>query len=353
MKCYSKFVLIAMLASAAALFTGVLTRRANAEMQQPKAAPAAQAQEPEETPYDDVEYNAYMAASQEPDLAKRGQALLDFIQKYPKSALMPNVNSDYPRLLRECSTAKKYELLQSLAEKWLKLHPNDVFTIGYIAEAANNLGNYDKCAECMEEIYAQQPQPTLAKDIFQVYQKTKNLAKQIDWADKLYKMPEYDADFMLRFYFVSKYAEAKNNPKAAEYAQLTLKSADLVKQPNAETQEQLRKVREVCYLVIGTNFMELDKFADAIPAFQKANKQDRSGETYRLIAQCQENLKQVDEAMISYAEAEIVAGEKQETEVASKSKARMEKLYKAMHNDNTTGINKVYTKAKEELAAEK
>jgi hypothetical protein len=351
MKCYSRMFFLAILALAAVSFTGAMTHRAYAAEQQAKAAPAAQ--ESDETPYDDVEYNAYMAASQEPDLAKRGPMLLEFIKKYPKSALMANVNSDYMRLMKEASGAKKYELLMTLADKWLELHPGDVVTIGYQAEASNNLGDFDKCAECMEEIYKKQASPTLARDIFQVYQKTKNLAKQIDWANILFKMPEYDADYALRSYFVQKYAEAKNTPKAAEYAQLTLKSADAVKQPNAQTQEELRKVRYASYLVIATDLMEKDKYADAIPALQKANKYERSGEIYRMIGQCQENLKLVDEAIVTYAKAELVAQEKGETETASKAKARLEQLYKAIHNNTIIGIEKIYRKAKEELAAEK
>ena len=253
MKRYFKLFLMALPALATIFGVRAFTVRAVAEEPQQKTAPAAQAQD-EETPYDDVEYGAYEAAAKEPDLEKRGTMLLDFIQKYPKSALMKNIEYSYTSLLRELSTAKKYELLQSAAEKWLKLHPNDVVTIGYIAEAANNLQKYDKCAECLEEIYKLQPSPTLAKDVFDAYKKTNNLAKQIEWSDKLFKMPEYDSDFMLRFYFVSKYAESNNYPKAAEYANLALKSADLVKDPNAETKEALRKVRLVCYIVIGTNF---------------------------------------------------------------------------------------------------
>ena len=350
MKRYSKLFLMAMTALATLLFAHAFTVRALAEEPQQKAAPAVQAQD-EETPYDDEEFGAYEAAAKEPDLEKRGTMLLNFIQKYPKSALMKNIEYSYTSMLKELSATKKYELLQSAAEKWQKLHSNDAATLALIAEAARNLKNYDKCAECYEEIYKMQPQPTLAKEVFEAYQDTNNLAKQIEWADKLFKMPEYDSDFMLRFYFVSKYADSKNYPKAAEYANLALKSADLVKQPKAETQEALSKVRLVCYIVIATNFMEKDKFAEALAAFKKAVQIKPSCELYYSIAQCQENLKDVDSALVSYAKVNLVPCEKPET--ATKAKARLEQLYKAMHNNMTTGIEKIYKKAKEELSNEK
>jgi hypothetical protein len=346
MKCYSKLFFLALLTLAAIFFTGIVTDRAIANEQQAAAGPAAQ--EPEETPYDEEEYNAYTSASKEPDLQKRGTMLLDFIKKYPKSALMSYVNADYTNLLHDCSAAKKYEVLKANAENWLKLHPNDVITLGYIADATNNLGDFDKCAECMEEIYKQQPSPTLAKDIFMMYQKTKNLSKQIEWSDRLFKLPEYEADFMLRFDFVSKYTESSNFPKAAEYAQLVLKSADLVKQPNAATQDQIRKVRHACYHVIAMNQFEKDKFAEAITAFTNAIKYERYGIGYYYIGQCLEHLDKVDDAIVAYAESELVGGE-----AAAKAKARLEQLYKAIHNNNTTGIEKVYRKAKEELGIDK
>ena len=351
MKRSSKLFLIALPALAMLFFVRGSVVRADAAEPQQKAAPAAQALEPDETPYDDAEYDAVMAAINQPDLEKRGPMILDVMQKYPKSALMKNLEYGYTNLLKELSTAKNYKLLQTDAEKWKKLHPNDAVTVGYMAEAANNLQDYDKCAECLEELYKMQPQATLAKDVFDAFKKTNNLAKQIDWAEKLFKMPEFDADYMDRFYFVSKYAESKNYPKAAEYANLTLKSADQVKQPNAETQEALSKVRLVSYIVMATDSMEKDKYADALSSFMKAVKIKPSGELYYSAAQCQENLKQVDEAMVSYAKVEMVPCDKPET--AAKAKARLELLYKANHGGNTTGIEKITRKAKEELSSDK
>ncbi len=349
MKGYSKWFLAAMLGSAVFLFAGAATSRAFADEQQAKAATTAQSQD-EETPYDDVEYGAYEAAAKEPDLAKRGTMLLEFIQKYPKSALMPHINSAYDGLLRECSQGKKYEILEILSEKWLKIHPNDVRTLAFVAEAANNLQKYERCAECMEEIYKMQPSPTLAKEIFTSYQKINNLAKQLEWFDKLAKLPEFDADFTTRSYFVKKYSEANNLPKAAEFAQLTLKSTDLVKNPDADTQEQLRKTRRACHHIIAMDQMEKDKFLDAIESFKKALKAEKYGEGYYYIGQCQERLGQdkVEDAIISYIKAELQGGD-----IAAKAKARAEQLYKALHNNTTIGIEKKYNKAKEELQLEK
>lgn len=332
MKCISKMSLLAVLALAVVLCAGVAI---------------AQEQELEETPYDDVEYGAYETATKEPDLEKRGTLLLQFVEKYPKSALMPHIKAAYDAMMQECSAAKNYELLEVQAENWLRLHPGDLRTLAVLADATDNLKKWDRCVECMEEIYTTQPAPSLARRIFALHGMTKNLAKQIEWADKLFKMPEFDADFMLRWDFVTKYTASDNIPKAAEYARLTIKSADLVKDPDEKTAEQLRHVRRACNHVIGMDYMEKNNFAEAVKAFQEALKAERYGEGYYYIAQSQERMELVDDAIVSYAKAEVVGGES--PELAAKAKARLEQLYKALHNNTTIGIDKVYRKAKEEL----
>jgi tetratricopeptide (TPR) repeat protein len=342
MKCNCKLFLLAPMALAIALIpAGIGFARPQA--QQPK--PAAQAED-QETSYTDEEYEAWDKAAKEPDLEKRGTMLLEAIQKYPKTTLMPNLNGAYESLLFEVRKAEKYELLEQLAEKWLKLHPNNITTIKYIATAAEKLGHDERCAECLEEIYKSEPSGGVAYTLLQTYKRLNNQAKYSEWAEKIFKMPEFDGDYILRAEFVKKYANANNFPKAAEYAQLTLKSADVAekaKQPDAQTKEELRDVRHVCYHIIGMNLFEKDKFAEAITAFTQALKYGKYAEGYYYIAVCQHKLGKVDEAMVSYACASLQGGE-----VEKKSKDALEKIYKAIHNGTTIGIDKIYNKAKDQ-----
>jgi hypothetical protein len=322
----------------------------NAEEQ--KKAPAAQTQaqtEEGETPYSEEEYNDYDTACKEPDFQKRSDALFKFLDKYPKSALMQYVKDCYDTLLRETAAAKKYDVLEPIAEKWLKLYPGNVNTLAFIAMATQNLGNNNRCAECMEEIYEKQPQPTLARDILTQYKLSKNLAKQLEWTEKMFKMPEFDTDFGMRYEFVTKYTDSQNFTKAAEYALLTLKSVDLVKDPDDATKDTLKMVRKACNHVIGMHMMGQDKWREAIKAFTMALKAQRYSLGYYLIAQCQEKLEDAETAMITYAKADLLG----DPEIASKAKARLELIYKTQHNDTTIGIEKKYRQAKEELANEK
>lgn len=308
-----------------------------------EAAQNKPADEEKETEYGEDEYNAYDAASKEPDFSKRGDMLLAFIDKYPKSSLMSYIKPAYENLLHECSQAKQFNLLGPLAEKWLKLNPGNIQTLAYIAEAAEKLGQDQKCVDTLEAIYKIEPSGAMAVNILQTYRKIKNQAKISEWTEKIFKMPEYDADFGLRYEFVTRYMQEKNTLKAAEYARLTLKSADLVKDPSKDVQDQIRKVRYACFLVIGTSLYEDGKFAEAIKNLQQSLQFEKHGEPYYYIGMCQWKQDQIEEALLSFARAELQGGE-----IAPQAKEKVEQLYKALHNNTTIGIEKIYKKAKGE-----
>ena len=108
------------------------------DQQKPKQNPPGVQQEEQE--YTEEEYDAYDKAVNEPDLDKRGDALIAFMEKYPKSKLQPHIVAAYQTLAYELHTKKDFGKLLSLAERWLKFFPDDLQTIAYSAEAANQTG---------------------------------------------------------------------------------------------------------------------------------------------------------------------------------------------------------------------
>jgi tetratricopeptide (TPR) repeat protein len=291
------------------------------------------------------EYADFFAASQAPDPAVRADMLLEFLNKHPLSPFEQNINSAYRELLKNASESKNYELLESLAEKWLKIHPQDPDAYASVAEATLNLKKYEKCGESLEALYGIKPSPDLAMQVYSCYQKADNPAKRTEWAARLFQMPEFDKDYMLRYGLVQQFAKENNLPKAAEYAQLTLNSLNLIQAQNATQQEQLRQVRRACYHVIGSNLLAKGEFSQAITSFEEALQTERYGDGYYSIGICLENQKDIEKAILYYALAELMGGE-----IAPKAKSRLETLYKALHNDTLVGINKVYQKGKDLLA---
>ena len=57
---------------------------------------------------------------------------------------------------------------------------------------------------------------------------------------------------------------------------------------------------------------------------------------------CQWKLDKIEDAILSFARSELQGGD-----IAAQAKDKLEQLYKAIHNDTTIGIDKIYRKAKE------
>jgi tetratricopeptide (TPR) repeat protein len=327
--------LFSMLAITAFAFAAIGVSYAGAEPQQ-----AASAEEQESSPEYIEQYEAWEKAKDEPDLQKSATMLIQFLEKYPKSELRKHAEGSYLNVLIKCSESKKYQDLETLAEQWLKLRPGDLQTIGFIVSAARELGHNDKWTQNLVEIYKMQPTGNLANEIAQVFNKTGNKAKYLEWTDTALKSSEFETDFKTRLELVQFYVGEKNPPKALEYARAALKAADLVKEPAVETKQQLIKVRKACLDTIGKILLEQDQFEDAIKAFQQAHSLEKSGESCYFIAYCLRMQKNVDDAMIWYAKAEQNGGE-----FAPKAKENLEQLYKALHNNTLIGIEKIYRKA--------
>ena len=333
-----------MIALTAVFFSTAAAGYAGTELQQ--AESTAQAEEPESSPEYIEQYEAWEMAKNEPDIQKSAAMLIQFLEKYPKSELLKHAENSYVSLLTKCSDEKKFQDLETLAEQWLKSHPGDLQTIAYIATASKELGHNEKWIQNLIEIYKIQPSGSLANEIAQAYRKTNNKAKYIEWTELALKSSEYETDFRTRLDLVQFYVEEKNPSKAVEYARAALNAAELVKDPGAETKEQLRKVRKACYDTIGKIQLEQDKFDEAIKAFQQALSVEKSSESFYFIAYCLRMQQNIDDAMLWYARAEQHGGE-----YASKAKENLEQLYKAMHNNTLIGIEKIYRKAKDQTDA--
>lgn len=303
--------------------------------------------EEEETEYTEEEYNAWAEADKEPDPLKRGAMLLAFVDKYPESKLMPYINSSYERLLFETSEAEKYSELEVLAEQWSELRPGQLQTLAYLAKATEILGHDQKCVECYEKIYKLRPTGSIAYQIARLYKKMGNDDKYLEWADSVMMYPEYETDFRLRYEIMQFHAAKNDIAKADAFARETIKAADLVKEPGEDTRKHLAVARHDAYHVIGVHLYDQNQFDEAIDAFRKAIEAERYAEGYYWIGMCEWEKKMVDEAIESFAKAEVLGGD-----TAPKAKERLEQLYKALHNDTTIGIEKVYRRAREELGIE-
>jgi len=343
-----------------ALLTGALALPAVAWAQgqaRPKPKAPAKVEEPQEE-YTEEEYDAYEKAKGETDIDKRQTALIAFLEKYPQSKLKPYIVSEYQILFFEYQKKKDFEKLAAAAERWLKFAPNDLTAIAFIADAAEKLGQDRKFIEYAQKIYAQKPTGDMALMLAQSCRKLGEEAKYLEWVEKTLSDPKYADRLDLRLArmeLVDKCSKEKNFAKAAEHAQLVLKALETTKKPDTTSEGDWRKtttgIKRACHYIIADNLYDKDKFSEAIQSLERSLAVDPKFDwAHYYIGLSLWRLKKVEnnEAPLAFAKAVLLKGE-----AAPQAKEHLEKIYKALHNDNLTGIEKLYSTAEKELNSQR
>jgi len=342
-------LLIAILAGIIVLPAGQSWAQTKVQAQNPpqKKVVEQKKDEPPE-PYTEEEFNAYEAASNEKDLDKKAAMIIAFVEKYPKSNLLVNITPLYDVLLYEVHKAGDYKKLEQFAEQWLKFNPNNLQLQAYIFDSAVKLANHQKAVEYGEKIYAVKPSADLASILYNNYDKLGNKAKKSEWHLKLLEYPEYNDNFELRWALVVESAD-KDLPKAAGWAEQTLKALSIAKKPatvsEADWSKTTRSVEKSCYDIIGMNLYGQKKYTQAVETLQKALKVECYDAGYYYIAQCYWNLNQLEDACDYFAIADLLNGK-----MSAQAKKHNLDIYKPLHNGNDTGIDKVYNRAKKIIA---
>jgi tetratricopeptide (TPR) repeat protein len=103
--------------------------------------------------------------------------------------------------------------------------------------------------------------------------------------------------------------------------------------------------------LIGVNLYDKDKFNDAVQSFERCLSADPKfdwAHYYIGLSLWKLGKLESHEAPLSFAKAVRLNGE-----ASGKAKEHLEKIYKAIHNGNLTGIEKVYGQADKELGSER
>ncbi len=341
------WLFLACLGGALVLTISLCWAQTNAQTQNPPQKKAAE-QQAQDSKMTEEEYDAWDKAHNEADAVKKAAALIAFREKYPASEVLKNVVFDYETLMFKFNQDGDFKNLMPVAENWLKYAPNDLRTMGYILVAAEKLGEDKKVAEYGEKIYQQKPSADLALLMYQTYKKLNDKTKLDEWAQKLLEYPEFNDKFELRYEYVSRYANQKSLPKAAEWAQATLKSMALAKKPDsvpaAEWKKAVTGIQKTCYNVIGMNYYEQKKYPEAMQSLMKAEESEVYDLGFYYIGMSQWYLNSIEDAELSFAEAEYVGGE-----MKAQSTAKLEELHKQLHNGLLIGIERIRNRAKLEV----
>jgi tetratricopeptide (TPR) repeat protein len=252
--------------------------------------------------------DAYMAAINEQDPLKRGEMLREFFTKYPKSDLIEShVKPAYLALMGECYQNEKWADLETLAEKWLEMFPNNQQTISFAATAALKLQHNDKYLKYLLVLYNMEPTAGGARAITQLYDQKGDFDNFVKWAQTCFTYPEYSVDYTLRYQILTKYADAGNTAKATEYAKKTLEVLDKAPKPDAAGQKTMLTIRYECDHIIALSYWRLGD---------------------------------PEKAHDYFAAAELLGGN-----ITQQAKQHKEDLYKTLHNNTLIGIEKVHKRA--------
>jgi len=285
--------------------------------------------------------DAYMAAIDEEDPLKRGDMLLEFFEIYPESALIEShIKPAYTILLSECYQNQRYEELEALSEKWLELYPGNRQTISFAATAAEQLKHNEKYLKYLLELYKMEPNAGTARVISQLYDQAGNFEKYVEWCETTFTYPEFSVDYTLRYEILKKYANAGNVAKATECAKKTLEVLDSAGQPDAAGRKVRQAIRRECNHLIAINHYEGQRYDKAMKHFDSALKIEKFQDGFYYIAQCYWRMGNPEKAHDYFAAAEILGGN-----MTNKAKQYKEELYKTLHNNRLTGIEKVHKRA--------
>lgn len=341
------WLFLACLGGALVLTLELCWAQTNGQAQNPPQKKAVEQQE-QDSKMTEEEFDAWDKAHNEADPAKKAAALIAFREKYPQSEVLKNVIFDYESLMFKYYQDGDFKNLAPAAENWQKFAPNDLKTMWYITESAAKLGNNKKAAEYGEKVYQQKASPELALMLYQTYEKLGDKSKQDEWTQKLFEYPEFNDRFELRMKYVIRYANEKNMPKAAEWSQATLKSMALARKPETvkepEWKSAVTGIQKTCHNVIGMNYYEQKKYPEAIQSLMKAEESELYDLGFYYIGMSQWYLNSLEDARLSFAEAEYVGGE-----MKAQATAKLEDLHKQLQNGQLIGIERVRNKAKLEV----
>lgn len=292
------------------------------------------------------EYALYEKAEQETDAAKRQALLLEFVQKYPKSALDPNVSYLYAQFYAGYRQSGSWQQMATAAEKFLTRRPGDLEAIKAATEAYQKLGNTQKLVDFGTKLYAQAPNANTAYFLAKTYQSMKDGPNFLKWAERTVKHDPENIEMQVEL--IGLYWGANNLAQAAAAAEKVLKVVETFKKPEGMTDEQWKaksnQIRGFAYRALGEKAYTANDLGAAFKHFDNAVKYDKKNDFghYRLGFIYWRGGK-TDEAIMCFARAFVLEGPS-----SSDARTQLYQLYGSTHK-GTSGVAQILQVARQEV----
>jgi tetratricopeptide (TPR) repeat protein len=281
------------------------------------------------------EYDFYMKVQQEQDPAKQQAMCLEFVRKYKKSQLDPNVSYLYAQQYQAYRDRGQWQQLANVASKFLQYRPSDQSAAAAATEAYQKLGQPEKLVQFGTRIYQQAPSAETAYLVAKAYKTLNDTANFQKWAERTLRHAPNNAEMLVEL--VSTSWTGGELAKAAGYAERALKSM-------ASAGPDANQAKAFCYRAIGEQaYVNADARA-AQAAFEKAVELDPKNDFGQLrLGYCYWRANRVDQAIQSFARSVALGG--------SSAREARQQLYDLLRRryGNTSNAVKMIDAAKKEL----
>jgi tetratricopeptide (TPR) repeat protein len=305
------------------------------------------AQEPTEEEKQAKEYETYQKIAAEKDTAQKVDMAIKFLKESPKSTYKPNVISEYQKVILDLRKEQKWQEIISTCEKFVKVAPDDVFSITALAEAYSEAKNYKGFVAFAEKTYASNPNGEIAFEIAKAYKELGNEAKFMQWGEKTLASNPNNIDLLADL--IRKASEQQNIALAVKYGKMCLKALPNAQKPHAVDAQKwktyLDQLYATSYAVIGQSEHDHQNYIEAVKNLESAVKFFKNNDqAYLLLGDSYWRLNKIGPAELNFAKAYVIKGP-----ASSSAKKQLDSLWSQTHKGSLEGLQIVIERARAEL----
>ncbi|HXK59014.1 MAG TPA: hypothetical protein PLP42_03885 [Acidobacteriota bacterium] len=332
------------------------SQQATSEQQQPQGQQSEGEQsQDQDVRYTAEEYAAYQKATEEPDPAKREDAIIAFVKANPNSSLVQYAVTSYLNLLLEYQKASEWQKLIAAGEKLLAIKPDDVQAMYLTGAACFYTQQNQKAATYLEKVYEQQPEPQIAFMLASIYGSpgTNDDDKLVKYGEIACSKFEPKDCYQILTGLMRVALVKKQWDKAAEYAKQTLQGFQSVQKPaavsQAEWDEYVARERAIAYSALGRQAFETQNMKAAISNYKQSLKTFKKNPNLNAEAYYHIGLAMWTLDPASVTEGAMVAFAKGAQEKGAPHQKpcqeQLEHLYKQLHNGSLAGLDEFVEEA--------
>ena len=288
------------------------------------------------TQYSQEEYAVYQSAVNAPP-EKREDAIIQFIEENPKSALVEYAASEYAKLMQSYQGQGEFEKAVDAGKRMLELLPEDSDILSallheliqkVISESAFQAQRFQEAILYGEKLYSVKPTPRGAMFLAYSFRSLEDYEKYAEYGQIACQSLEAVNCHTLALDLMRRLDNQQEFGKAAKYAQQAIDGLDPSDHKNIVA----------VYRVLGRNAFEEQAWSASIANFQKvvdvsSDKTTQAGAHYYM-GMSQWKLKIFDSAMQAFAKGSV-----NKTSWQKPCLDKLEFMYKSSHNGSLAGLD--------------